>query len=29
VREVIAIGSIYVPRELAAWDLEVLTWPGA
>jgi hypothetical protein len=29
VREVIAIGSIYVPRDLVTWDLEVLTWPGA
>jgi hypothetical protein len=29
VREVIAIGSAYVPRSLASWSYEVLTWPGA
>jgi hypothetical protein len=29
VREVIAIGSAYVPRSLANWSYEVLTWPGA
>jgi hypothetical protein len=29
VREVVAIGSAYVPRELAGWNVEVLAWPGA
>ena len=29
VREVVAIGSAYVPRELASWSVEVLTWPGS
>ena len=28
VREVIAIGSVYIPREAAPWDVEVLTWPS-
>ena len=24
----IAIGSVYVPRSLVPWEVEVLTWPG-
>jgi acyclic terpene utilization AtuA family protein len=28
VREVIAMGSVYVPRDLVQWSYEVLTWPG-
>lgn len=28
VREVIAIGSVSIPREAAPWDVEVLTWRG-
>ena len=29
IREVIAVGSVYVPRGLAPWEVEVLTWPDA
>lgn len=28
VREIIAIGSVYVPRATVTWDVELLTWPG-
>ena len=29
IREVIAVGSVYVSRGLAPWEVEVLTWPDA